>query len=99
MRGCTLDKPHIGCIEIALYETEQVYNITSQWTLPTEHNVQYPVEIVLETTSEVEECGTYQLPAESNNETLANDIRVHMVPNLTPGVMYTFRMSLVCFNS
>ena len=93
VRGCTVDRPHVGCIEIELYEDEEVYNITSQWTLPTEHNVQYPVDIILETSSDVEECGTYQIPAEFQNATIANDVRVHMVENLTPGVLYMFHLS------
>ena len=99
VRGCPegsgSDISGSKCVWIGLQSgtKEGVYNISSEWHLPTEGHLLYPVELHLNIWSEETHCGTYSLPAETYSFLLPNDVRAYDMEGLTPGIIYNFQIA------
>ena len=52
VQGCDWEVSARECCFIYLYGNETTHNLTSQWSLPTNNNIRYAVDLVIRTTNE-----------------------------------------------
>ncbi|XP_075254058.1 uncharacterized protein LOC142345697 isoform X2 [Convolutriloba macropyga] len=94
VQGCDWEVSARECCFIYLYGNETTHNLTSQWSLPTNNNIRYAVDLVIRTTNENSVCITGTFPAETKYDAIESSrVKTYIADSLIPGINYTFQLS------